>query len=197
MVDDPNDDVSGSSNASDGSRHSDPSVTADADLALADLRAEMCAERIRRDRAAVERSRSEACPAELLAHCSGAPVTVRLLGSASCTGTVTEVGRDYVCIDSSVGPQWITLEAVLGVTSQVDPGFAIGAGHTIDSSIVDVLEDLMFAESEVAVGLVNGERTSGRIVGVGASVTLNDDSGFTLISMSAIAKFNCPKARFR
>ena len=197
MVDDPNDDVSGSSNASDGSRHSDPSVTADADLALADLRAEMSAERIRRDRVAVERSRSEVQPAELLAHCSGSTVTVLLRGSTSSTGTVTEVGRDYVCIDTSVGPLWIALGAVLAVTGQVDPGLAAGAGHTIDSSLVDVLEDLMFAESEVAVSLVNGDRLSGRIVGVGASVTLGDDNGFTLIALSAIAKLNCPKTRFR
>lgn len=166
------------------------------DRALADLRADVSVEAIRRARTSAARSRSAVTVSEMLAGCHGMTVTVHLAGDSACSGKVTEVGLDYVCIESPGGPVWAVLDTVLAVSAPVDPGSVAGTRPLSGSRLVDVLEDLALTEAEVVLTLSNGGRVAGMILATGSSVTLRDAGSFTLIQLARITKVSCPGARF-
>lgn len=158
----------------------------DHDAALADLRSDLSIEDLRRRRRQQEWSRREVTPTSVLAGSIGERVTLWLSTGTELFGTVTEVGTDYVCLDTGRDHTWIRIAETTGVRTEMDPATMVSDPPTLSATLIDVIEDLMMAEVTVSVVLRGGARTSGTPLTIGESLMIRDDRGHTVLEPSTV-----------
>jgi hypothetical protein len=101
----------------------------------------------------------------------GQPVTVRLAGSLTVSGAVSEVGPDWVLLDETpAGSALVALEAVLTVSGGGSRAAAPGAAGVVAGRLAlgVALRGLARDRAAVAVHLVDGSVVTGTIDRVGA-----------------------------
>ncbi len=174
--------------------HHDRPTDQDPNAALAGLRAEAMIEDLRAERRERELTRIEATTTSLLLGLVGSPCSLFCENGDGIAGVVIEIGADYVCIDANGTLVWVRLDGIVAVSSRMDPGEVAATSdvaptsieHSARSMFVDVIEDLIYSESEVNLGLRGGHNVSGSPIAVGESLTVSTAGGHVLASVTAI-----------
>lgn len=179
--------VEGHGDASTGSDPRSGRSTSDPDVQLAELRADLSIEDLRRRRSRTERARSEIRIEDVLAGSLHLRVDVLVASGARITGSLVEIGSDYICLQCEPGAVWIRSGAVQAVATPHDPASRVGSSGAISASLPQVLEDLMLSERELMVGLNSGERIVGLPIAVGSVLTLRGVDGYTVVTLNEVA----------
>ncbi len=160
---------------------------ADVDGLVAAARQSDAALRRRRRRWQEQRRAEARSLDDVLLGAVGERVVVHLDGGATVAGVVEVVGHRVAQLDVTGRVGWVAIDAAVAVElGSVRPG---DPADRVDTSLVDVLDDLAADRAEVRLGLRNGVHVAGTVTATGASVELrrSDTVGVVVLRLDAIA----------
>ncbi len=169
----------------------------DPDLSLAHLRSQQAAARLRSRNWNGERLRERTTIRSLLIGCVDLVAVIHTADGATSSGTVAEVGRDYVAVESGPALRWISLGSILAVESPSERVIDAELAESPESMLVDVLEDLIAAETILSVTLSSGAVLVGEAMSVGATLLLRNPArrGLTVVHPEAICAVQIVRSR--